>query len=79
MASLELDPASGRFRVRFRYSGQSYKRSLRTKQRRVAMASLGQIAILTAVRTKNIRREMPKIGTRISFFRAAPQRAPMFS
>jgi len=24
MASLELDPASGRYRVRFRYAGQSY-------------------------------------------------------
>jgi len=43
MASLEFDPASGRFRVRFRYAGQAYKRSLRTKQRRVAMASLGQV------------------------------------
>jgi len=43
MASLELDPASGRYRVRFRYKDQAYKRSLRTKQRRVAMATLGQV------------------------------------
>lgn len=43
MASLELDPASGRYRVRFRYGGQPYKRSLRTKQRRVAMGTLAQV------------------------------------
>ncbi|TWT46392.1 tyrosine-type recombinase/integrase [Botrimarina hoheduenensis] len=43
MASLEIDPASGRYRVRFRYSGQEYKRSLRTKSRPVAAASLGQV------------------------------------
>lgn len=43
MASLELDPASGRYRARFRYDGQAYKRSLHTKQRRVAMATLGQV------------------------------------
>lgn len=43
MASLELDPDSGRYRVRFRYGGQEYKRSLRTKQQRIAQASLGQV------------------------------------
>ncbi|MEO1497665.1 MAG: tyrosine-type recombinase/integrase [Planctomycetota bacterium] len=43
MASLEIDPASGRYRVRFRYAGQEYKRSLRTKSRPVATASLGQV------------------------------------
>ena len=43
MASLELDPASGRYRVRFRYDGRAYKRSLRTKNRRVAMGTLGQV------------------------------------
>lgn len=43
MASLELDPDSGRCRVRFRYGGQAFKRSLRTKSRRQATASLGQI------------------------------------
>lgn len=43
MASLEIDPASGRYRVRFRHAGQEYKRSLRTKSRPVANASLGQV------------------------------------
>lgn len=43
MASLELDPTSGRYRVRFRYAGQEFKRSVRTKRKRVAMASLGQV------------------------------------
>jgi hypothetical protein len=43
MASLELDPASGRYRVRFRYEGQAFKRSLRTKHQRVALATLGQV------------------------------------
>ena len=43
MASLEIDPASGRYRVRFRYAGQEYKRSLRTKSQPVAQASLGQV------------------------------------
>jgi integrase len=43
MATLELDPASKRFRVRFRYGGQEFKRSLRTKQQRIALASLGQV------------------------------------
>lgn len=43
MATLELDPLSGRFRVRFRYEGQEFKRSLYTKHHRVALASLGQV------------------------------------
>ncbi len=43
MASLELDPASGRYRVRFRYGDREYKRSLRTKSRPVAHAALGQV------------------------------------
>jgi len=33
MASLELDPLSGNYRIRFRYHGQPYKRSLHTKKR----------------------------------------------
>jgi hypothetical protein len=37
MASLELDPASGRYRVRFRFEGREYKRSLRTKQQRACV------------------------------------------
>lgn len=43
MASLEHDPLSGRYRVRFRYEGRAYKRSLRTESRRVALAALGQV------------------------------------
>ncbi|MEN1678299.1 MAG: hypothetical protein AAGJ46_01810 [Planctomycetota bacterium] len=43
MASLELDPSSGRYRVRFRYAGQAFKRSLRTKRQRVANAAFGQV------------------------------------
>ena len=43
MASLEFDPCSGRYRVRFRYDGCEYKRSTRTKQRRIANAILGQV------------------------------------
>ena len=43
MASLELDPASGRYRVRFRYAGREFKRSARTKHRRVASSVLGQV------------------------------------
>ena len=43
MASLELDPGSGRYRVHFRYDGQEFKRSLRTKNKRVASSALGQV------------------------------------
>ncbi len=43
MASLEKDPSSGSYRVRFRFEGKEYKRSLRTKKHRVAHASLGQV------------------------------------
>lgn len=43
MASLELNPASGRYRVRFRFEGRAYKRSLRTQHRRVAESSIGQV------------------------------------
>ena len=43
MASLEIDPASGRYRVRFRYQGREYKRSLRTQQQHVALSTLGQV------------------------------------
>lgn len=45
MATLELDKASGRYRVRFRfrYDGRSFKRSVGTEDRRVAMATLGQV------------------------------------
>ncbi|MEO1496286.1 MAG: site-specific integrase [Planctomycetota bacterium] len=43
MASLELDPASGRYRIRFRYADREYKRSTHTKHRRVAASALGQV------------------------------------
>lgn len=43
MASLQLDNASGRYRIRFYFGGQEFKRSLRTKNKRIAMASLGQV------------------------------------
>ncbi len=36
VASLEHDPASGCYRVRFRYGGKPYKRSLKTIGKRVA-------------------------------------------
>ena len=44
MAYLEVDPDSGNYRVRFRYAGRSYKRSLKTKQHREAQAIRGRIA-----------------------------------
>lgn len=43
MASLARDPASGRFRVRFRYDGREYHRSLYTREPRAAQAGLGQV------------------------------------
>jgi integrase len=43
MASLELDPTSGRFRVRFRYGGIPFKRSLKTGDRREAESVVGRI------------------------------------
>ena len=43
MASLELDKPSGRFRIRFRYAGEAYKRSLETDDRREAQAVLGRV------------------------------------
>jgi len=43
MASLEADAASERFRIRFRYGGESYKRSLKTTDRCEANAILGRV------------------------------------
>ena len=43
MASLELDKASGRYRVRFRHAGGAFKRSLKTSDRREAKAVLGRV------------------------------------
>ena len=38
MASLQIDP-SGNYHVKFRFAGQQYRRSLRTKMRRTAEAA----------------------------------------
>jgi len=43
MAFLEEDPASGRLRVRFRFGGLSFKRSLKTKDRATAEAILQRV------------------------------------
>ena len=43
MASIEQDRLSGRFRVRFRYGGRQFQRSLKTKDRREAASVLGRV------------------------------------
>ena len=43
MASLEKDEASGFYRARFRFRGKSYKRSLKTRERRDARAGVARI------------------------------------
>lgn len=43
MPSLECDPASGRFRIRFRFGGAEYKRSLKVTTERDARALLGRV------------------------------------
>lgn len=43
MASIIQDSASGRFYIRFRYAGESYKRSLSTGDRHEANASLSRV------------------------------------
>jgi hypothetical protein len=43
MATLELDPVSGRYRIRFRYANCPYKRSLKTSERREAEGILGRV------------------------------------
>ena len=43
MATLEQDPSSGRYRVRFRYEGRAYKRTTRTKNYRSASSVLSQV------------------------------------
>jgi len=43
MAHLELDSSSGRYRVRFRFGGRQYKRSLKTSDYRLAQALVGRI------------------------------------
>ncbi len=40
MASINLDKHSGRFRVRFRLNGQEFNRSIKTRNRKEAIAQL---------------------------------------
>lgn len=44
MPSLEVDSRSKLYRVRFRYAGREFKRSLRTKNGKLAHAALGRIS-----------------------------------
>jgi len=43
MASIEFDELSGRYRIRFRYGGQPYKRSLKTRDVKEAQGILGRV------------------------------------
>ena len=43
MASIEFDEASKRYRIRFRYGGKPYKRSLKTTEKREAEAVVGRV------------------------------------
>ena len=43
MASLDKDEATGRFRIRFRYGGQEFKRSLKVKESREAEGIRGRV------------------------------------
>lgn len=43
MASLEHDKASGRFRIRFRFAGEEYKRSLKVSDRKEADGIRGRV------------------------------------
>lgn len=43
MASLEFDELSGRYRIRFRYGGQPYKRSLKTRDAKEAQGIVGRV------------------------------------
>lgn len=36
MANIQKDPASGRYRIKFRYTGIEYQRSIKTADRRAA-------------------------------------------
>jgi integrase len=44
MASLEFDAASGRYRLRFRYGGKPYKRSIKTKDQTEAEGVAARVA-----------------------------------
>lgn len=61
MASLEHDPTSGHYRVRFRYDGRPYKRSLKTTERREADAVLGRIEETIRLLERG-RLEMPPVA-----------------
>jgi integrase len=43
MASIEFDEVSGRYRIRFRYGGKPYKRSLKTTEKREAENVVGRV------------------------------------
>lgn len=43
MAFLQLDQASGRYRIRFNYGGQEFKRSLKTDSEKVARGNLARV------------------------------------
>ena len=43
MASIEFDELSSRYRIRFRYGGQPYKRSLKTRDVKEAQGILGRV------------------------------------
>ncbi len=43
MAHLQLDPASGRFRLRFRFGGIEYKRSIKTRDPRTAETTRSRV------------------------------------
>ena len=43
MASIEFDEVSGRYRIRFRYGGKPYKRSLKTTEKREAETVVGRV------------------------------------
>ena len=43
MASIEKDPASGYYRIRFRFEGRQYQRSLRTKAKAEADGVLARV------------------------------------
>src|SRR4029077_20850693 len=43
MASLQFDEASSRFRIRFYFGGQQYKRSIKTKDQKIANGICGRV------------------------------------
>jgi len=43
MASIALDPASGFYRIVFRYAGRQYRRTLKTKNERRAEGVRGRV------------------------------------